>query len=113
DQRGRRHLRWRHRRGEGAGVRGVRLRISRPPTLMAPKAAKDSVEQFAERYRVGQTDDTRAVERIVIGGDWGANGYTTMAQADRLAEVLDLRPGKVLLDVGSGRGWPGLYLSRR
>jgi 2-polyprenyl-3-methyl-5-hydroxy-6-metoxy-1,4-benzoquinol methylase len=80
---------------------------------MAAEAAKDSVEQFAERYRVSQTDVTRAIERNVIGGDWGANGFTTIAQADLLAEVLHLGPDKVLLDVGSGRGWPGLYLSHR
>ena len=46
--------------------------------------------------------------------DWliyGANGYTTAAQANLLAQRLDLGPGKRLLDVGSGRGWPGLYLA--
>jgi cyclopropane fatty-acyl-phospholipid synthase-like methyltransferase len=54
---------------------------------------------------------TRQIELAVIGGDWGANGYTTMAQADRLAVVLSLRPAMRLLDVGAGRGWPGLYLA--
>jgi cyclopropane fatty-acyl-phospholipid synthase-like methyltransferase len=48
----------------------------------------------------------------VIGGDFGANGYTTMAQADLMAELLGLRTGQRLLDVGSGRGWPGLYLAK-
>jgi cyclopropane fatty-acyl-phospholipid synthase-like methyltransferase len=48
----------------------------------------------------------------VIGSDFGANGYTTVAQADLLAQRLDLAEGKRLLDVGSGRGWPGLYLSK-
>jgi hypothetical protein len=32
------------------------------------------------------------IERAVIGGDWGANGYTTMAQARLLAGELALRP---------------------
>ena len=30
------------------------------------------------------------IEQRVIGGDWGANGFTTMAQADTLARELHL-----------------------
>jgi cyclopropane fatty-acyl-phospholipid synthase-like methyltransferase len=52
------------------------------------------------------------VERLVIGGDYGADGYTTVAQADELARRLELAPGVRLLDLGSGRGWPGLYLAK-
>ena len=53
------------------------------------------------------------IERSVIGGDWGANGYTTLSQADQLADALRLAPGVQLLDLGAGRGWPGLYLAVR
>ena len=67
--------------------------------------------EFRDRYAVGRMDVNREIERAVIGGDWGANGYTTMAQADELSRLLDLGPGKLLLDVGAGRGWPGLYLA--
>ena len=49
----------------------------------------------------------------VIGGDWGANGYTTIAHADQLAAMLELDPGSLVLDIGAGRGWPGLYLAAR
>lgn len=52
------------------------------------------------------------VERIVIGADYGADGYTTLDQADDLARRLRLRPGERLLELGSGRGWPGLYLAQ-
>jgi cyclopropane fatty-acyl-phospholipid synthase-like methyltransferase len=34
-----------------------------------------------------------------------------MAQADTLAGELRLSAGDRLLDLGSGRGWPGLYLA--
>ena len=34
-----------------------------------------------------------------------------MAQADTLAGKLRLSAGDRLLDLGSGRGWPGLYLA--
>jgi ubiquinone/menaquinone biosynthesis C-methylase UbiE len=53
------------------------------------------------------------VDRLVIGSDFGADGYTTVEQADELASRLELRPGLRLLDLGCGRGWPGLYLAMR
>jgi SAM-dependent methyltransferase len=74
---------------------------------------RQTFARFSARYRVAENETTREVERAVIGGDWGANGYTTMAQAALLVEALGLELGKRLLDVGSGRGWPGLYLARR
>jgi 2-polyprenyl-3-methyl-5-hydroxy-6-metoxy-1,4-benzoquinol methylase len=70
-----------------------------------------TAERFAERYRVAPAEVSRRVEFAVIGGDWGANGYTTMAQAGLLADALGLHPGLRLLDLGAGRGWPGLYLA--
>ena len=73
---------------------------------------QDAAATFSDRYGRPASDATRELERLVIGGDFGANGYTTMAQADLLAAVLDLRGGQRLLDVGSGRGWPGLYLAK-
>ncbi|GEL20249.1 SAM-dependent methyltransferase [Pseudonocardia asaccharolytica] len=56
---------------------------------------------------------TDRIERRVIGADFGADGYTTRTQADELARHLHLRPGRRLLELGSGRGWPGLYLAAR
>ena len=68
---------------------------------------------FAVRYGEDRTGVVRRIEQAVIGGDWGANGYTTMRQADQLAAALRLGPGVRLLDLGAGRGWPGLYLAVR
>ena len=63
---------------------------------------------FQERYRNTPSLLTRQIEQRVIGGDWGANGFTTMAQADTLARELGLSAADRLLDLGTGRGWPGL-----
>ena len=79
------------------------------------KRSRDEQEakvSFRERYGRAPTDAARVLEQIVIGGDFGANGYTTLAQADLIAERLRLRDGGRLLDVGSGQGWPGLYLAK-
>jgi len=76
------------------------------------KDERVAAAHFSERYERASSRAVRELERLVIGGDWGANGYTTVAQADMLADRLALRPGTRLLEVGAGRGWPGLYLAK-
>jgi SAM-dependent methyltransferase len=78
---------------------------------MVSTQEQEARDRFADRYREERVDVVRHIEERVIGGDWGANGYTTIAQADDLADRLRLRDGDLLLDLGAGRGWPGLYLA--
>ena len=52
------------------------------------------------------------IERAVCGCDYGGTSWTTRGQADKIIDMLKLKPGRRLLDVGSGSGWPGLYLAR-
>jgi hypothetical protein len=68
---------------------------------------------FQECYRNTPSLLAGQIERRIIGGDWGANGFTTMAQADTLARELGLSAADRLLDLGTGRGWPGLYLAAK
>lgn len=77
------------------------------------KKRRESERRFRQRYSTKETDAALIVEREVIGGNVGANGYTTVAQADMLAERLELDRQTLLLDIGCGRGWPGLYLSEK
>lgn len=72
----------------------------------------DARERFGHRYtRVAPV--LAELEREVMGSDYGANGYTPRSQADALAEALAMRAGECLLDIGSGCGWPGLYIASR
>ncbi len=72
-----------------------------------------SARRYGDIYAADRTDAALLVERGVIGANTGANGYTTVDQADLLADRLELRPGMRLLDIGAGRGWPGLHLAKR
>jgi SAM-dependent methyltransferase len=60
----------------------------------------------------GEHPVARELERRALGCDFGADGYATRGEVDELGRILGLGPGKRLLDVGAGQGWPGLYLAR-
>ena len=77
---------------------------------MTDDALLDS-ERFAQRHEASGRAGPLAVEREALGSDYRATGYTTRAQADDVGRLLDLRPGRLLLDVGAGCGWPGVYLA--
>jgi len=78
---------------------------------MVRRSQAEVEECFRACYRVGGTDAQLRFERLVFGSEFGADGWTTIEQADELAQRLELRTGQRLLDIGTGRGWPGLYLA--
>ena len=65
--------------------------------------------KYAEFHRSAAMRD---LERSVCGCDYGGTSWTTRQEAERIAQLLQLRPGAKLLDIGAGTGWPGLYLAR-
>ena len=81
------------------------------PTPIEREAA--ALKRFADGYETRGGEVSRLIDLETRGAGVGANGYTTMAQADQLADVLRLRPGVRLLDIGAGRGWPSLYLAKK
>ena len=80
---------------------------------MASRDERAARTHFEERYGIVGNRAAALVEQRVIGAVWGANGYTTLAQADEFHDHLALTSSSRLLDVGTGRGWPGLYLAQR
>lgn len=53
----------------------------------------------------------RALERSVLGCDFGGTSWTTQAQADVIPAALGLKPDTRMLEIGAGTGWPGLYMA--
>jgi cyclopropane fatty-acyl-phospholipid synthase-like methyltransferase len=76
-------------------------------------ASNDPDERFSERYAASGAAAAIEAELEVLGTDYQANGYSTRAQVDEIGIRLGLRAGERLLDLGSGCGYPGLYLAKR
>ena len=70
-------------------------------------------ERFSRRYSLQQSELLTKIERSNCGCDYGSTSYTNVEQVDSLGTMLALAPGKHLLDIGAGSGWPGLYLANK
>ena len=66
-------------------------------------------DKYAELHRSAAMRD---LEHSVCGCAYGSTSWTTRREAERIAQLLELRPTATLLDVGAGTGWPGLYLAQ-
>ena len=85
---------------------------------ITPRSGRDEDSRerrrhFGSRYGADASEASVLLGVLAMGEDVGVNGYTTIAEADRLASLLDLSHRSLVLDLGSGRGWPGTYLSQR
>lgn len=79
------------------------------PRLFDDESSRD---YFSEKYAKEQTATARSVERAVLGHEVGLSGYTTVDEAQLLCSRIEVKPGSRVLDLGSGRGWPGAFLAR-
>ena len=71
----------------------------------------DGFDRFRERYERPHAEVVDVIEQADIGAVYGANGYTTRDQVDLIADRLRLGEDDLLLDVGTGCGWPGVHLA--
>jgi SAM-dependent methyltransferase len=72
---------------------------------------REQTERFSEIYRYAQTPVIREIELHTCGCDYGATSWSTLDEAMVISELLGLRPGLDLLDIGSGSGWPGVWFA--
>ncbi len=68
-------------------------------------------ERFDAFYASVEAPAVLDLERRVLGADYGGNSYTDVGQARTLIGLLGLHGRSWLLDIGSGAGWPGLFLA--
>ena len=70
------------------------------------------IDRFRRYYSAAEHEALRELERRVFGAAYGGNGYTDVEQADHLIELLDVNSSDRILELGSGAGWPGLYIAK-
>lgn len=71
------------------------------------------VTDYNDRYRTIEHATQQTVQHEIFGATFGSTGYTTVAQIDRLLQDLRLGNSDRVLEVGTGSGWPGLYIALR
>ncbi len=67
---------------------------------------------FVGDYELSKLPEIKKLEQSALGCDYGGTSWTTRQQVDAIVETLQLSKESMLLDVGSGSGWPGLLLSK-
>ena len=79
-----------------------------------PRTADEQavISRFSDRYEVARAEVLLEIERAVCGCDYGGTSWTTLGEARNVVEMLGLRPGRRLLEVGAGAGWPGLFMAK-
>lgn len=68
---------------------------------------------FVNEYEVVQSPLMLEIEQRMRGIAYGGTSWTTRAQAEATAARLGLATGRCLLDLGSGSGWPALFIAKR
>ena len=76
-----------------------------------PDESADGLDRFRVTYGLEDRGVLDDMEQAVIGVVYRANGYTTLDQTVQLGRMMELGPGSRLLDIGTGCGWPALYLA--
>ena len=69
------------------------------------------IDRMAAKY-VRPISAWAALEEEAFGAAMGSNGYTIREEAEALLALVDARPPGRLLDLGTGRGWPGRLIAR-
>jgi len=74
---------------------------------------QELIARVSKRYELAQCTLLQEIERAVCGCDYGGTSWATRDEVLDIGRRLDLAPGKRLLEVGAGAGWPALFLAHR
>ncbi len=78
-----------------------------------PRTAEEElVERFRDYYVHSDHAVLRELEMRTLGADYGGNGYTDTVQVEHFVDLLGIGTGDRVLELGSGAGWPGVYISK-
>jgi len=80
------------------------------PTYFAANPG-DCCKAFAASYDLANLPAMLEIERAVLGCDYGGTSWTTRDQAGGIVAALGLAEDMHVLDIGSGSGWPALFLA--
>lgn len=80
----------------------------------APKSAMSSdFGHYNANYKNFGSDLYTEIRREAYGGDMGQTSWISTDEQDRTVAMLNLSPGKILLDVACGSGGPALRIAER
>ena len=82
--------------------------------MPATQKERALIDRFSRTYaHLTHSDAMLEIERAVCGCDYGCTSWTTREEAENAGRMLALGTQTRLLEVGTGSGWPGLYLGKR
>lgn len=80
---------------------------------MTESAPSGAFDFYDAHYRRFGTELAASMRREIYGEDLGQTGWRSAAEQVEIAGLLELGPGRHLLDVGCGSGGPSLALAER
>jgi SAM-dependent methyltransferase len=75
--------------------------------------SSDLSDFYQAHYRQFDSELASSMRREIYGEDLGQTGWRSVAEQAEIAALLDLGPGRQLLDIGCGSGGPTLALAER